>query len=699
MPALDARPTLSAPDDDPHLWLETIASPEVDAWVRERNGTTEAAFLDAATRADRDRLRAALDAPDKIPFVGRRGAHVYNFWQDAKNPRGLWRRSPYADWRVGAPVWDVLLDVDAINAAEAADWVWHGAETLAPGHERALVSLSPGGTDAQTVREFDLTTRRFVEGGFELPLAKGGASFLDADTLLVASAFGPDAMRTASGYARTVRLLRRGTRLDDAPVVFEGRHEDVWIYDWVDRSVTPNRVLFVRGIDFFRSEVSIGDANGPEFRLDVPEHASISVHRNHCFARLRSAWTSDGRTYPAGALLAFRLDRLAAGERHIEVVWHPEPRATLNASAIVPEGVVLGAMHDLVPRLTLARPAEGGGWTASELPGAPAFGSFYVRELDVTGDPAADEVLIGSSDTLTPATEAIMTAVTAPEIVARAPARFDASGLVITKHEAVSIDGERIPYFQAGPRDAAPDAPVLLTGYGGFEIANLPVYSSTVGLLWLEKGGTFVLASIRGGGEFGPDWHSAGRRAGKALSHDDFAAVARDLVRRGVTRHARIAGIGGSNGGLLIGNMLTRYPDHFGALVCQVPLLDMRRYTKLLAGASWVAEYGDPDDAADWAFLSGLSAYHAVEPGKSYPPILITTSRTDDRVHPGHARKTAAKLEGLGYRVHFHEPLTGGHAGGTDNKTYASAAALAYAFAARTIGLTAPGSTDAPAMR
>jgi prolyl oligopeptidase len=399
----------------------------------------------------------------------------------------------------------------------------------------------------------------------------------------------------------------------------------------------------------------------------------------------RAAWTIGERTYPPDTLLGIPLAAFVAGDHNFTVLFEPGERRALQHFFWSDGRLVLSILDELRPVFEVLTPSADG-WSRSSLPGLPAIGVVNVWRLDTEETESNGDLLANVQDPLTPSSMLLIERGKAPALLKRAPQTFSPDGLVITRHEARSIDGERIPYVQVGPAAETGEAPVHMTGYGGFGISSLPYYSSAVGKLWLERGGTSVTANIRGGGEFGTRWHEAGRLARKPLSHDDFAAVAADLVRRGVTRPGRIAAEGGSNGGILITNMLTRYPERFGALFCAIPLVDMRRYSKLLAGASWIAEYGDPDKPEDWAFIETYSAYHLARPGCSYPPILLATTRKDDRVHPGHARKMAAKLQALGYEAYFYEPAAGGHSSGKDNKESAAFIALGYAFLREKIG-------------
>jgi len=684
LPNPDPRPTVEAPDDDPYLWLEEIDGERAVAWVETQNAATLARFGDGRFVADRDTLTAIYDRPDNIPVIARRGPRVFNFWKDAAHPRGLWRATTLGSYRSERPEWDILLDLDALAAREGEDWTWSGAATIRGAHDRAILMLSRGGADAVVLREFDLISRGFVFGGFALPEAKGGAAWADRDTLLLSSALGED-MATGSGYARTVRLWQRGTDLSTAPVIFEitADHMAVWADD--DRETEEERLVFVERIGFFDAVVWIGDRSGPKTRIDLPTDAWVTWHRDWLAVRRRTPWTIGSETYPPDTVLGISFTAFLAGSRHFTKLFKPAERRALQGFFWSGGRLVLSILDDLRPVFEVLTPSDAG-WARERIGGLPDMGVAHVWSLDLRTEESTGELLASAQDPLTPPSLYLVPPLAAPQLLKRAPQAFDPAGLVVTRHEAISEDGTRIPYVQVGPPGETGEAPVHLSGYGGFGISQLPYYNSALGKLWLERGGTGIVANIRGGGEFGTAWHDAGRREKKRLSHDDFAAVAVDLVRRGLTRPGRIAAEGGSNGGILITNMLTRYPERFGALFCTIPLIDMRRYAKLHAGASWIAEYGDPDDPADWAFLGAISAYHNAVPGRQYPPILIATSRRDDRVHPGHARKMAAKLQAMGYEAYFYEPAAGGHGYGKDNAERAAFTALGYNFLRRAIG-------------
>jgi len=672
-------PNLENPDADPWLWLEEVDGKRALEWVDAQTATTVARLAGPDFERDRAALLAILDRPDNLPVVTRRGGLLYNFWRDAGHPRGLWRRTTLESYRRAEPEWDVLLDIDALATAEGEDWVWQGAATLPPGHDRALLRLSRGGGDAVVLREFDLASRTFVPDGFVLPEAKGGAAWLDRDTLLLISALGGV---TRSGYARTVRRWDRGTASEQAPILFEADPAHMSAWGGYERRL--DRLFFVDQLGFFDREVHVGTRAGPDRQLDLPTDAAVLWDRDWLAVRPRTPWTVGGRSYPSDTVLGIGFEAFLAGSRDFATLFEPAERRSLQGFFWSNGQLVLNILDDLRPVYRVVTPGD---WSEAALDGLPALGTVAAWPLDTESE-EQDGVLLGAvQDPLTPASLLLLTDGGA-EVLKRAPAAFDPAGLVVTRHEAISVDGERIPYVQVGPPGLTGNAPVHLTAYGGFGISLLPIYRGGIGRLWLEPGGTAVVANIRGGGEFGSCWHDAGRREQKARSHDDFAAVAADLVARGVTRPGRIAAEGGSNGGLLIANMLTRYPERFGALFCTIPLIDMRRYAKLLAGASWTAEYGDPDVPEDWAFLQHVSAYHTAAPDQSYPPILLATARRDDRVHPGHARKMAAKLQAMGYDASFYEPAAGGHGYGKDNAEAATFMALGITFLRRAIGWT-----------
>ncbi|MDA9395760.1 peptidase S9 [Bradyrhizobium sp. CCBAU 45394] len=681
---VDDRPTLSAPDDDPWLWLEEIEGKHALDFVERQNSLTLDAFGGAAFARDRDILAAIYDRPDNIPYVSRRGSDLHNLWKDATNPRGLWRRTNLAEFRKASPAWEIVLDIDQLAAKEGEDWLLSSIVTM-PASSRAILSLSRGGSDAVTLREFDLDTKSFVADGFTLPEAKGGVDWLDQDTLLLSSAHG-EGMATSSGYARTVRLWRRGQPADQAQVIIETTADHMAVSGMADDTGSVPRVWIVDQIDFFNHAIWLRDATGATTKLDLPTGVWMQAHGDWFAMKLRKDWSAGGRTFATDTVLGISLSAFLAGSRDFAVLFEPGPRRALQGLFWAGSKLVLSILDELKPQFEICTPSAAG-WSRATLPGLPQIGVVDIWPLDRHPSESNGDLLANVQDPLTPPSLLLLErGVASPTVLKQAPKTFTADGLVVTQHEAISIDGERIPYVQTGPAKETGDAPVYMSAYGGFAVAVKPYYNPSLGKLWLERGGTTVQANLRGGGEFGTRWHDAGRLAGKKLSHDDFAAVAADFVRRGVTSAKRIAAQGGSNGGILITNMLVRYPERFGALFCTIPLIDMRRYTKLLAGASWIAEYGDPDKPDEWEWLKTYSAYHNAKPGQAYPPILIATTRRDDRVHPGHARKMAAKLQAMGYEAWFYEPAAGGHGYGKDNKERAGFEVLGFRFLRDKIG-------------
>ena len=690
-PAAATGTVVDPTGDDPFLWLEDVEGERALDWVRERNSK---ALERLATPREREIERAALEVLDddaKIPYVSLAGGLLYNFWRDAAHPRGIWRRTTPESYRTASPEWEVLLDLDALNETEGEDWVWHGASVLRPTCDRALVTLSHGGSDADVTRELDLTTLAFVpetDGGFVRPEAKGGVGWIDRDTTFVYTDLGPGTT-TPSGYPRTVRRWRRGTPLAEAELVYEGAADDLYISAYHDRTPGFERDLVSRAVTFYESETYVLEEDGTTTLVPVPRSADVDVHREWVVVRLRDAWETASATYPAGALVAVRLDDLLAGDATPTVLFEPTERASLDSATWTRERLVLTILEDVRNRVeVLVPPADGAtGWERGPLPGAPTTATLSVGAVDRD---ESDDLWVVGTDFLTPATLHVVDAAgrTAPEVLRSAPSAFDASGLAFEQRFATSDDGTRVPYFVVRSKDAAAGepAPTLLYGYGGFEVSLTADYSGVLGRSWLERGGTYVLANIRGGGEYGPAWHQAALRENRHRAFEDFAAVARDLVTTGVTTPERLGCKGGSNGGLLTGAMLTMYPELFGAIVIQVPLLDMRRYTKLLAGASWAAEYGDPDNPEQWDYLRTFSPYHLVRHGATYPPVLLTTSTRDDRVHPGHARKMTALLEQVGADVTYVENIEGGHGGAADNAQAAHMSALAYEFLWQQLG-------------
>jgi prolyl oligopeptidase len=664
--------------NDPYVWLEDVTGDRAMAWVHARNAESakELESGEAFKTLQADILKI-LDSDARIPFVSKEGAYYYNFWRDAKNPRGLWRRTTLEEYRKPSPKWDTVLDVDALGAAEKESWVFRGARFLRPDCRRCLISLSRGGADATVKREFDVEAKSFVKDGFQLSEAKSQVSWIDIDTLFVGTDFGTGSM-TTSGYPRIAKIWKRGMPLTEAKLVFEGKPTDMSAYAWHVPTKGFERNFVVRARSFFTIETFLLDNSGQTRKVDVPDDAESGVYREWVTIRPRTPWTVGGRTYAAGSLLAARFDDFMAGKREITVLFEPTATTSLDGYTWTLRYLILNVLDDVKSRVYVLTPGAGE-WKREPFPGAPSFGTVSAEAIDPD---ESDAYFMRVTDFLTPTTLHMGEIGKAPEKLKAGPAFFDASNLEITQHFTASKDGTRVPYFQVSQKGLKLDGthPALLTGYGGFEASMVPTYDGVVGMAWLSTGGVYVVANIRGGGEYGPGWHQAALKKNRLRAYEDFAAVAEDLVNRKLTSVKHLGIEGASNGGLLVGNMLTLYPSLVGAVVCQVPLLDMQRYSHLLAGASWMEEYGDPDKPEEWEFIRTFSPYQNVKANARYPPVLFMTTTRDDRVHPGHARKMMAKMKDMGYDVRYFENTEGGHGSGADNRQSAHFMALAYTF-------------------
>ncbi len=662
---------------DPYLWLEEVAGEKPLDWVRQQNALSTG---ELEARPDfeviRQRLLKILNSKERIPHVAKHGVFYYNFWRDERNPRGLLRRTTLAEYRKASPAWETVLDVDALGTAEKENWVWKFYNVLEPDYDRCMVALSRGGADASVYREFDLTRKEFVPDGFTLPEAKSRVDWRNRDTLYVGTDFGPGSL-TKSGYPRVVKEWKRGTPLSSAREVFAGKAEDVSVDASVRRDHGRVYEIIERNVTFFTDEAFV--RRGEEWvRIDKPADAGVGTYGEHLLLRLRSDWTVAGKTHAAGSLLAADFDAYLKGERQFTAIFTPTARKSLESTSATKNHLLLVEMDNVRSRPYVLNPVKGQ-WKRTAID-APAFGNVGLSGID---SDESDDYFMTIEDFLTPSS-LYLGAAGKPgrEKLKGLPAFFNADGLEVRQFEAKSKDGTRVPYFQVSRKGVKLDGhnPTLLYGYGGFEIPMQPGYRAGVGAAWLERGGVYVLANIRGGGEFGPKWHYAARKENRQRAYDDFIAVAENLIARKVTTPKHLGIQGGSNGGLLMGVMFTQRPDLFGAVVCQVPLLDMRRYNKLLAGASWVDEYGNPDQPEEWAYLQKYSPYQNVAKDRTYPRILFTTSTRDDRVHPGHARKMVARMKEQGHDVLYYENIEGGHGGAANNQQAAYMQALAYTF-------------------
>ncbi len=664
--------------EDPHIWLEKVEGEKALAWVRQHNATSQKrieAHPDFA--CIQGRILDILQSDDRIPYFRRRGEELYNFWQDASHTRGLWRRTTLGEYAKEEPAWETVLDIDQLAKSENENWVYKGAEVLEPSFDRAILRLSRGGKDASVYREFDVRKKQFVAGGFELPEAKSDLTWVNRDTTLVATDFGEGTL-TSSGYPRIVKLWKRGQPLDKAQNLFEGEVEDVGTWPFTLRNAEHTHVLVRRSRTFYKGDYHYL-AGDKLHKLDLPEDSSIAeLYGNHLLVRLKSEWSVRGKTYPQGALVSLPLDQLAAGRPLPRTVHVPDARSTISSVDVTTDAVLVNTLTNVTSRL-LRFTLDPDGWTSEPAAEKLDNGVLYVSNTS----PERQDFTVSFQNLLRPDTLYHLDHPGAkPRQFKQAPARFDAAGLTATQHWAKSKDGTEVPYFLVGPAKPATEKPrpTLLYAYGGFEISMRPWYNATVGASWLERGGTYVLANIRGGGEFGPAWHKAALKTDRNKAFEDFIAVAEDLLDRGITTPRHLGIKGGSNGGLLTGVAFTHRPELFNAVVCQVPLLDMKRYTQLLAGHSWIAEYGDPARPEIWKFWKSWSPYHNVRKQTDYPTVLFTTSTKDDRVHPGHARKMVARMKEQGHPVLYYENIEGGHAGAANLKQRAYASALAYAY-------------------
>ncbi|MEF9996181.1 MAG: prolyl oligopeptidase family serine peptidase [Burkholderiaceae bacterium] len=671
---------------DPYLWLEEVDGTRAMEWVETANAASQKTFAaDPRFEPLRADLLKIFDSSRRIPYVNRIGGQVYNLWRDADHPRGLWRRTTPAEFRRADPAWETVLDLDALAQAEGENWVWQGADCLRPdtpaqAPTRCIVSLSRGGADATVSREFDLAARGFVKHGFVLPEAKQDVNWKDADTLWVATDFGAGSM-TRSGYPRIVKEWKRGTPLAAATTVFEGQPGDISVGAYSERESGLRRDWIRRGIAFWEAEHFV-IRDGQPIKLELPADATPIVFQDWLLVRTRTPWPLAGQTIPGGALAAIKFETFMKGGRAFDLLYSPGERASL-VRVDSTRNTVLVSELDKVRSRVWEITHDGQVWQRRRVP-TPDNARVDVVETWWGND----DYQLAVQDFTTPTTLIARTVggdTAAP--LKSLPPFFDASDLETRQFEAVSADGTRIPYFVVARRGLKPDGshPTLLYGYGGFAQPMLPAYSGNIGRGWLAPGGVYVLANLRGGGEFGPEWHRTAQKANKQRTWDDMAAVAEDLIRRGITRPKHLGIMGGSQGGLLTTTAMSQRPELYGAVVSQVPLIDMLRYHKLLAGASWMAEYGDPDLPAERAWIAKYSPYQNVSAGRQYPKLFLVTSTRDDRVHPGHARKMAARMKELGHEVLYFENTEGGHAGAANNAQSAQMWAQSFSFLWRTL--------------
>jgi prolyl oligopeptidase len=678
--AMQATPA-AAQDPDPFLWLEDVEGERALGWVKERNEQTLGELTaHPVYQPIHDRILSIYNSRDRIAFPSIMGDRLYNFWQDDTHKRGIWRRTTWESYLSGTPRWETILDIDSLAAAENVNWSYGGSTCLEPEYVRCLVRLSRGGSDAVQVREFDMTTRQFVPNGFMLPEAKQSVAWMHRDTLLVASDFGPGTM-TSSGYARQAKQWARGTPLSSATLLFEADTSHVLVGVGSFRTAERDYNIVFHRPSFFEGTMHLVQ-DGKLVKVDVPLDADVNLVRDQLVVYVRKPWTTGGTTYENGTLIATSLEDFLAGKRDFRTVVDPGPRETVNGVSATKDYLLVSMLNNVQGELRRYS-FTNGRWSHETVP-APKMGSIRLSSTS----PFTNRYFFTYSGFTQPTTLYLAQESGSPRQVASLPAMFDATGLAVNQHEATSKDGTKIPYFVVHRGDMQLDGnnPTLLYGYGGFELSQTPGYGSTVGAAWLERGGVYVVANIRGGGEFGPEWHRAGLKENRQRVYDDFLAVAQNLIDRKITSPDHLGIRGGSNGGLLVGVAYTQKPELFDAVVVSVPLFDMQRYNKLLAGASWMAEYGNPDIPEEWEYISKYSPYQNIKAGQKYPRVLFTTTTRDDRVHPGHARKGAAKMESLGYPVYYYENTEGGHGSGVTNEQRARMDAVVYTYLWKQLG-------------
>lgn len=694
----DGTSKQAAFDEAAHLWLEEVEGEAALAWVSAQNERT-LAELEADPRYAGFEAAAldVLNSPERIPSGAVRDGHVYNFWQDEIHVRGIWRRTPLESYATDTPAWETLLDIDAFAEAEGANWVYKGASCLRPppgGEWRCLISLSDGGKDAVVVREFNVATKSFVAGGFETPEAKQGLAWAGPDTLLIATDGGEGTL-TQSGYPFIVKRWQRGTALEQAEELYRGTETDVGVWPWAVH-LEDGRVLegASQAETFFTTKyVWFPDGEREPVEMPLPKRFSArGLYKGQYLFTVNEDWSPEGQdAFISGDLVAFDLDTFIETRAlpPVSLVFRPSETQAVNGVGVAKGAALLSINDNVAGRLLKLQTDGEGGWTTAPitLPGTGQVSLAFTDDRETA-------VFLNYQDFLTPAS-LLNYDINTGEITSlkSLPPKFDTAGLTVEQHFATSADGTRVPYFVVRKEDIPFDGttPTLLYGYGGFQVSYLPSYSAVLGRNWLEQGGAYVLANIRGGGEFGPNWHQAGLKLNRQRIFDDFTAVGEDLVARQITSPQHLGIMGGSNGGLLMGVMLNQRPDLWNAAVVQVPLLDMLRYHLLLAGASWVDEYGSPDVPEERAFLETISPYQNFDPSRPYPLAFFVTSTKDDRVHPAHARKMAIRFEEAGLPFLYFENMDGGHAAAADQTARAKRSALEYTYLARQLF---PGTAD-----
>lgn len=677
--------TAMTAEDDEFLWLEGIEDERALDWVRAHNARSlDLLEGDQRFQALQDDARSILTSSERLALGRIHNGSVYNFWQDEKRVRGVWRRATIESYRAGDPMWETLIDFDQLAEEEARNWVYGGTSCLSPEYRHCMVELSDGGKDAGYYREYDTHTKEFVDGGFYLPEAKHYIDWVDEDTLLVGSDWGEGTL-TTSGYPSELRRWSRGEDVNEAASVFKVGLDDVWAIPIVEHDHGKAHQFFYRGVSFFEREYTYVLKPGYEKKLPLPLNVDLQgVFDGRAIIFLREDWSHEGAQYSQGSVVAFDLETGAS-----ELVFAAKDNQSVENVGIGESNIVIQYLEDVSGKAARLTRKRNGRWKVKEIP-LPKNGVVSL----VSAGGGTDDAMFSFESLTTPDSLFYTTAKNEVSKIDETPAFFDATGVVVEQRFATSVDGTKIPYFVMG-RDSVlkqGNAPTVQYGYGGFLAATLPVYYSDpgrpqhgalAGKMWVARGGVLVLSNIRGGSEYGPGWHEAGLKENRQRVFDDFIAISEHLIETGVTSAEKLGAVGRSNGGLLMGVMLTQRPDLYAALDIGAPLFDMKRYNKLLAGASWMGEYGNPDISEEWAYISQYSPYQNLKADQDYPKVLFYTSTKDDRVHPGHTRRAAAKMEDLGYDFYYYENIEGGHGGTTNQDQLAHRTALEYMYFVR----------------
>jgi prolyl oligopeptidase len=664
--------------EDKYLWLEEVDGQKALEFVEgENKATMEELSNEKDYQSIYEKSLEIYNSTERIAYPTMQGNYVYNFWKDKDHVRGIWRRCLKESYTSGNPVWETLLDIDELSKKDDIKWVYKGSNGLYPDYNLFLVELSTGGGDAVVTKEFDANKKQFIENGFLIEESKGSARYVDENTLIVSTDFGEGTM-TDSGYPKQVKLWKRGASLKDAQLIYEGETADAFMSaGYVLRDGDQVYTLVSRSLTTFSSQKMVW-MNNNIVKLDIPEDASLSgILHNQLIIQLKSDWTVNTKTYKTGTLLSLNFTELLKGNKEIQIIIEPDEFSSISAISTTKNKLLIGLLTDVISQLHIYS-FSNGKWDSQKV-NAPDFGTISI----VGTDDLSDQYYFNFMNFITPSTLYIADASNNTfKAYKSLPAFFDASKYEVKQYKAKSKDGTMIPYFMVAAKDIKMDGtnPTLVYAYGGFEVSSKPFYAATFGVSWLDKGGVFVLANIRGGGEYGPKWHQDGIKEKRQNVFDDLYAVSEDLIAKKVSSPKHLGVMGGSNGGLLVGVAFTQRPELYNAGACLVPLLDMQRYNKLLAGASWMGEFGNPDVPEEWAYIKKYSPYHNLKKGIDYPEVFFYTSTRDDRVHPGHARKMVAKMNDMGYKTYYYENTEGGHAGSSTNEQSAKMYAMMFSY-------------------